>query len=91
MLSSNDTNKLLQKILATYRGEKKSLQILLSSTQAGPGRKVKQEQEEIYRNHVQAFIPGSVCTYDFTSNAVVELPKTNVTNNMTMREVPRRA
>ena len=44
----------------SYRAEKKSLQILLSSTQAGPGRKVKQEQEEISRNHVQAFIPGSV-------------------------------
>ena len=29
---------------AMYRAEKKSLQILLSSTQAGPGRKVKQEQ-----------------------------------------------
>ena len=28
------------------------MQILLSSTQAGPGRKVKQEQEEISRNHV---------------------------------------
>ena len=28
-----------------YRAEKKFLQILLSSTQAGPGRKVKQEQE----------------------------------------------
>ena len=25
-----------------------------------PGRKVKQEQVEISRNHVQAFIPGSV-------------------------------
>ena len=35
-----------------YRAEKKSLQILLSSTQAGPGRKVKQGQEEISSNHV---------------------------------------
>ena len=43
-----------------YRAEKKSLQILLSSTQAGPGRKVKQEQEEISRNHVEAFNSGSV-------------------------------
>ena len=33
---------------------------LLSRIQAGPGRTVKQEQEEISRNHVQAFIPGSV-------------------------------
>ena len=30
--------------ISIYRAEKKSLQILLSSTQAGPGRKVKQEQ-----------------------------------------------
>ena len=36
------------------------MQILLSNSQAGPGRTVKQEQEEISRNHVQAFIPGSV-------------------------------
>ena len=35
-----------------YRAEKKSLQILLSSTQAGPGRIVKQEQDKISRNHV---------------------------------------
>ena len=36
------------------------MQILLSNSQAGPGRTVKQGQEEISRNHVQAFIPGSV-------------------------------
>ena len=30
---------------------------MLSRTQAGPGRTVKQEQEEISRNHVQAFEP----------------------------------
>ena len=33
---------------------------MLSNRQAGPGRKVKQEQEDISRNHVQAFFPGSV-------------------------------
>ena len=33
---------------------------MLSNSQAGPGRKVKQEQEETSRNHVQAFFPGSV-------------------------------
>ena len=60
------------------------MHILLSNSQAGPGRTVKQEQEDISRNHAQAFIPGSVCTYDFTSKAVVELPKTNVTNNTTI-------
>ena len=43
-----------------YRAEKKSLQILLSSTQAGPGRKVKQEQEGISRNHVPRLFLGSV-------------------------------
>ena len=44
-----------------YRAEKKSLQILLSRTQAGPGRKVKQVQEEISRNHVPRFFLSSVC------------------------------
>ena len=29
------------------------MQILLSYSQEGPGRTVKQEQEEISRNHVQ--------------------------------------
>ena len=43
-----------------YRAEKKSMQILLSSTQAGPGRKVKQEQEEISRNHVPRLFLNSV-------------------------------
>ena len=36
------------------------MQILISNSQAGPGRTVMQEQEEISRNHIQAFIPGSV-------------------------------
>ena len=45
---------------AIYRDRLKCMQILLSNGQAGPGRKVKQEQEEISRNHVQAFILGSV-------------------------------
>ena len=34
--------------------------VLLSRTQAGPGRTVKQEQEEISRNHVQTVIYLSV-------------------------------
>ena len=38
-----------------YRGEKKGLQILLSYSRAGPGRKAKQGQEEISRNLVQTF------------------------------------
>ena len=36
------------------------MQILLSGTQAGPGLTGKQEQEQISRNHVQAFWPISV-------------------------------
>ena len=47
----------------SYRGEKKGLQILLSCSQAGPGRKAKQGQEEISRNHVQTFLLGSVYSY----------------------------
>ena len=38
------------------------MQILLSNSQAGPGRTVKQEQEDISRNHVQTFISPSVQT-----------------------------
>ena len=38
-----------------YRGEKKGLQILLSYSQAGPGRKAKQGQEQISHNHVPTF------------------------------------
>ena len=40
-------------VSSMYRDEIYSLQILLSRTQAGPGRTVKQEQEEISPNHVQ--------------------------------------
>ena len=43
-----------------YRALNKGMRILLSNSQVGPDRKVKQEQEEIFCNHVQAFIPGSV-------------------------------
>ena len=43
-----------------YRGGNKGLFVLLSRTQAGPGRTVKQGQEEISRNHVQTFISPSV-------------------------------
>ena len=35
------------------QGREKSLQILLSDSQAGPGRKAMQGQEEMSRNHVQ--------------------------------------
>ena len=46
--------------LEQYRGGNKGLFVLVSRTQAGPGRAVKQEQEEISRNHVQTFISPSV-------------------------------
>ena len=39
--------------LRVYRDEIYYMQILLSRTQAGPGRTVKKEQEEISPNHVQ--------------------------------------
>ena len=47
-------------IVIVYRGENKGLFVLLSRTRAGPDRTVKQEQEEISRNHRQTFIFPSV-------------------------------
>ena len=47
-------------LLEMYRDRLKGLKILLSNSQAGPGRTVKQEQEEISLNHVQTFISLSV-------------------------------
>ena len=41
--------------VAEYRNRLKSMIFLLSRTQAGPGRAVKQKQVEISHNHVQAF------------------------------------
>ena len=46
-----------------YRGTNKGLYVLLRRTQAEPLRTVKQEQEEISRNHVQTFICLSVHLY----------------------------
>ena len=40
---------------STYRDELKGMPIVLSTTQAGPGKTVKLEQEEISPNHVKAF------------------------------------
>ena len=39
------------------------MQILLSNSQAGPGRTANQEQEEISRNHVQAFFRTLYVTF----------------------------
>ena len=50
----------IQHLGTNYRGGNKGLFVLLSRTQAGPGRAVKQEQEEFSRNHVQTFISPSV-------------------------------
>ena len=52
---SNFSKAAEEKTLSQYRDRLKGVQILLSNSQAGPGSKVKQEQEEISRNHVQAF------------------------------------
>ena len=38
-----------------YRDELKGVYVFLSRTKSGPGRAVKQEQEENSRNHVHAF------------------------------------
>ena len=43
------------KIDKLYRDWLKGMQIWLGNSQTGSGRKVKQEQEEISRNHVKAF------------------------------------
>ena len=47
-----------------YRDEIYSLQILLSRNKAGPGRTVKQEQEEFSPNHVQRLNLISVRSVD---------------------------
>ena len=41
-----------------YRGELKGLYVLLNMTQAGPGRAVKQEQEQKFRSQVQGDTSG---------------------------------
>ena len=38
-----------------YRVRLKDVHILLSNSQAGPARTVKQEQEDIFHNHVPSF------------------------------------
>ena len=52
---SNPKFSFILRIFYNYRHEIYSLQNLLSRTQAGPGRTVKKEQEEISPNHVQGF------------------------------------
>ena len=65
-----------------YRGEKKGLQIWLSYSQAGPGKKAKQGQEEISRNHIQTKEYIELCTHgDFSEVTSYIIAKSLVTNN----------
>ena len=48
---------------------------MLSNSQAGQGRTVKQEQEEISRNHVQALFPGLACVPHWADNIVAKVAK----------------
>ena len=54
--------RLGRKSAMNYRGGNKGFFVLLSRTQAGPSRTVKQEQEDISRNHIQTFISPSAHT-----------------------------
>ena len=47
-------------VTCVYRGANKGLYVLLSRTQAGRGRTVKQEQEEISHNHMPRLFLSSV-------------------------------
>ena len=62
--------------LLLYREPVKGLQILLSRIQAGPGTAVKQDQEEISPNHVQAISGASVSGFHttFTSRKLSQRP-----------------
>ena len=63
------------RVLLLYRGVNKGLYVLLSRTQAGPGRTVKQEQEEISRNHIQTFIYLSVHKLKALCMTAARIPK----------------
>ena len=62
-------------ILSRYRAPGKSMYFLLSRTQAGPGRTVKQEEEDISSNHVQTFSGCSVvaCVIPRFGEIILEL------------------
>ena len=55
-----------------YRAPGKSMYFLLSRTQAGSGRTVKQEEEGISRNHVQTFFGCSVFHPLSTDDAICD-------------------
>ena len=63
-----------------YRDEIYSLQILLSRSQAGPGRTVKQQQEEISPNHVQRLNLISVNVFVFVGIKVTNQRDCNFIN-----------
>ena len=64
----------MEKSKINYRVRNNGKQILLSYSQAGPGRTVKQEQEEISRNHVPSLFAVSV--YDPLTPVVLPFVKT---------------
>ena len=55
-----------------YRGEINSLQIQLSRTEAGPGRAVKEQQEQNSPNHVQRINLISVQSSALTSKGTFD-------------------
>ena len=54
-----------------YRDRLKGVQIVLSNSQAEPGRTVQQEQEEISPNHVQRLNLISVSGYEVESSNTI--------------------
>ena len=58
----------------------KGVLIFLSKSQAGPGKTVKQEQEDISRNHVQALFPGPVVVSMAKCGICFDNSRTNVEN-----------
>ena len=75
--------------LTLYRGANKGLYVLLSRTQAGPGRTVKQEHDEISRNHVQTFISPSVVTQYNYSDSFLPKKESHYTIIDAVRVTPR--
>ena len=79
-----------------YRDEIYSLQILLSRTQAGPGRTVKQEEEEVSPNHIRRLnlisVPVIACYNtarcltidDATSAGCVSMHLTNISPHISI-------
>ena len=62
----------VENILEKYRDEINSLQIQLSRTQAGPGRAVKEQQEQNSPNHVQKINLISVNVGSFVTSFIAK-------------------